>query len=422
VVFSRGGAVSGIDYKGTTDALGYHWNDAANTYGWESGLYPEHDVWNFITLVVEPAQATMYLDTGSGLQSNVNVVDHGPSAFDGTLQLGQDGTSGRLFKGTIDEVTVYDRALSEAEITKLRNAGFSGTYTTTPVAIVEQPESQTIMLGSSYALQGKVTGSIRSLSVEERWAGHPGAIRSSLTIADATEADTGTYQLFVTQGANTTSSAVATLTVKPVPAYINLAQDLVAHLQFDGNYGDSSGRNNNGTPQGTPQIAAGKIGSGALRYTTVVDGGAVTAANYVSLGSPADLQFGTTSFSVAFWTRFTGSPGDLPFLANNNSSYGGAGLVLAPSWESGAVVELLTDPAAWRAPPPSPAATSAMQTPQRWRLAPPRVPRGPRGRRDHLPGRRESPPNSSPASFTRHQSAWTSAGLRATTPSAICDG
>jgi len=155
----------------------------------------------------------------------------------------------------------------------------------------------------------------------------------------------------VTQGVTTISSAAATLTVKPVPAYINLAQDLVVHLKFDGNYSDASGRNNHGTPQGAPQIVTGKIGSGALRYNTVVEGGAVTTANYVSLGSPADLQFGgATSLSMAFWTRFTGSPGDLPFLANNDASYGGAGFVFAPSWETGSWSWSLNDgpaPAGW---------------------------------------------------------------------------
>ena len=44
----------GLDYQSTTDQLGYHWNDAANTYNWESGLYPAHDQWNFVALVVEP--------------------------------------------------------------------------------------------------------------------------------------------------------------------------------------------------------------------------------------------------------------------------------------------------------------------------------------------------------------------------------
>ncbi len=352
VVFSRGSAVSGIDYKGTTDGLGYHWNDAANTYSWESGLYPTHDQWNFVALVVEPNQATMYLDDGSGMQSNINFVNHGPSAFDGTLQLGQDGTSGRLFKGAIDEVTVFDRALSEAEITKLRNAGINGTYATTPAAIVEQPRGQTIMVGSSYTLQARVAGSV-PLTYQWKKNGQdlPGAVRSSLAFPSAAEADSGTYQLFVTQGATTISSTAVTLTVKPVPAYINLSPDLVAHLKFDGNYSDSSGRNNHGTAQGTPQIVAGKIGSGALRYNTVVENSSVSQANYVSLGTPADLQFGgSTSFSAAFWTRFTGSPGDLPFLANNDSSYGGSGLVLAPSWETGSWSWSLNDgssPAAW---------------------------------------------------------------------------
>jgi hypothetical protein len=352
VVFSRGGAVSGIDYRSTSDSLGYHWNDAANTYNWDSGLFPTHNEWNFVALVVEPAQATMYLDGGFGLQAAVNPVTHGPSAFDGTLQLGQDGTSGRLFKGLIDEVTVYDRALSETEITRLRDAGFNGTYVAIPAAIVEQPRSQTTMVGSSYTLEARVTGSI-PLTYQWKKNGQdlPGAIRSSLTFASATEADSGTYQLFVTQGATTISSAAATLTVKPVPTHLNLSQDLVVHLKFDGTYSDTSGRNNHGTPQGAPQVVTGKIGTGALRYHTVVEGGAVTAANYVSLGSPADLQFGgTTSLSVAFWTRFTGSPGDLPFLANNDASYGGAGFVFAPSWETGSWSWSLNDapaPAGW---------------------------------------------------------------------------
>ena len=337
VVFSRGSAVSGLDYKGTTDQLGYHWNDAASTYNWESGLSPVQGQWNFVALVVEPTQATLYLDSGSGLTSSVNTVDHGTSAFDGTVQIAQDGTSSRLFKGGIDDVAIWNRALSESEIQALRAAGFAGTYTAKPIALVQQPKSQTIMAGSSRVLSVTVSGSV---PITYQWQKNgqdiPGATRSQLSLAQATEADTGIYRVVVTQGTRTLTSSEATLTVKPVPTHLNIPQDLVLHLKFDASYQDSSGRTNHGTAVGQPKIVSGKVGTGALQYSTVLTDGEISAANYVTLGTPADLQFGaSTSFSVAFWTKFSGGLQDLPFLCNNVDSYGGAGFVFAPSYGTG---------------------------------------------------------------------------------------
>jgi hypothetical protein len=76
----------------------------------------------------------------------------------------------------------------------------------------------------------------------------------------------------------------------------------------------------------------------------VVSGGSVTEANYVTLGTPVDLQFtNDVNFSVAFWTRFTGSPGDLPFLANDDNSYGDPGVTIAPSYNQGAWSWYLND-------------------------------------------------------------------------------
>jgi hypothetical protein len=346
IVFTRAeGTTSGLDYQ-QSEQLGYHWNDTADSYNWGSGLYPVTDQWNFVALVVEPTQATMYLDdaSGTGLQSNVNVVNHGPSGFNGPLVFGQDPTGGRQYLGGIDEVVIYDRALSSAEITALRNAGVTGAYAPSPVSIVQQPASQTIMAGTAYSLEVRVTGSV-PITYQWRKDGQdlPGAIRSSLSFASATEADSGTYQLFITQGATQITSSPATLTVKPVPTHVNLPEDLVLHLKFDGDYQDASGRNNHGTAQGSPQIVGGKIGTGALRYNTVEGG----AANYVRLGNPADLRFGgSTSFSVAFWIKFTGAPGDLPFLCNNANSYGDVGFTFAPSWQTGSWSWSLNDGAA----------------------------------------------------------------------------
>lgn len=349
IVFARGNTATGLDYT-TEDQLGYHWNDDSATYNWRSGLYPVADQWNFVALVVEPTLGTIYLDDGvNGLLSSENYVNHGPATFADPLRIGVDSPGGgRGFVGTVDEVTVYDRALSYEEITALRNAGSAGTYNPTPVQITSQPKSQTILVGSTYTLEAKVTGSV-PITYQWKRDGQdlPGATRSSLTFSPAAESDSGTYQLFVTQGTTQISSAAATLVVKPEPAYLNIPENLVLHLKFDGNYQDASGRNNNGTAVGSPQIVAGQVGTGALRYNTEVEGGAVTVANYVTLGTPTDLNFGgATSFSVAFWTRFSGSPGDLPFLCNNDNSYGDQGFTFAPSWETGSWSWSLNDGAA----------------------------------------------------------------------------
>jgi hypothetical protein len=69
--------------------------------------------------------------------------------------------------------------------------------------------------------------------------------------------------------------------------------------------------------------------------------------NYVSLGTPADLQFGPgQDFSVAFWTRFTGLPGNLPFLANSANSYGDPGVTLSPASQPGGWAWYLNDASA----------------------------------------------------------------------------
>jgi hypothetical protein len=62
----------------------------------------------------------------------------------------------------------------------------------------------------------------------------------------------------------------------------------------------------------------------------------VTAASYVRLGTPPDLQFGSNvNFSVSYWVRFTGTPGDLPFFCNSINAYGNPGYTFAPSYQFG---------------------------------------------------------------------------------------
>jgi hypothetical protein len=113
------------------------------------------------------------------------------------------------------------------------------------------------------------------------------------------------------------------------------------HLTFDGSYSDSSGRTNNAKAIGSPTFVSGAVGKQALHFSTAVDASdpndpIVTTANYVSLGTPPDLQFGSNvNFSVSYWVRFSGAPGDLPFFCNSINAFGNPGYTFAPSYQLG---------------------------------------------------------------------------------------
>ena len=75
VIFDRSNTANGLNF-GTAGELRYHW-DGGN-WGWNSGLVPTPGVWTFVALVIEPNQATLYMNSGSGFQTAVNSVTHNP--------------------------------------------------------------------------------------------------------------------------------------------------------------------------------------------------------------------------------------------------------------------------------------------------------------------------------------------------------
>lgn len=117
ILFSRAGATTaGMNFRGTTHELGYHWNGASSSYSFASGLVIPDNVWTFIGLVVEPGKATLYVND----QSSTNNVSHSAEEFNGITYIGRD-YSYRSTKGLIDEVTIWNRALSANEMSDLYN-------------------------------------------------------------------------------------------------------------------------------------------------------------------------------------------------------------------------------------------------------------------------------------------------------------
>jgi photosystem II stability/assembly factor-like uncharacterized protein len=115
ILFFRGGSTtSGINFRNTTNQLGYHWD--GGKWGWDQGPILNENEWAHVALVVTPNEATIYLN-GVGY---TNSEGHNAEAFDTPLILGKDpNSSARTFNGLMDEVCIYNRALSQNEIREL---------------------------------------------------------------------------------------------------------------------------------------------------------------------------------------------------------------------------------------------------------------------------------------------------------------
>ena len=256
----------------------------------------------------------------------------------------------RLFDGQVDEVAVYANTMTLAQA---QNHYSKGRFATPiPPYFVLQPQSNQVVSNSAanYTLTGQADG---PLPITYQWYKNgiavAGATNATLSLSE-TYSNGGAYVLRAINGnGNTNSTAAAFAVLPPTPAYVNVTNGLVLHLTFDGNYQDSSGRGNNGTPTGfnaTPSISAGRIGSGAVHYETDNDTGqpgnigtpTVTSSSFVTLGAPADLQFSSNvDFSVSYWVKLPAGylNGDLPFLCNATNSTHNTGVTFAPGYTNG---------------------------------------------------------------------------------------
>lgn len=157
LIFSRGGdTVAGLNYSGSTDAtgsytLGYTWDNEGETYNWNSGLSAPMGQWSFVALVVTPTNATIYVMNANEMLEATHDYPHVVQTFGGTTLIGDDSNDGgngtRGFSGTIDDVAVFNRALSKAELTGLFTAA-SGLTSFAPV-IVGQPAFLNIYPGQT---------------------------------------------------------------------------------------------------------------------------------------------------------------------------------------------------------------------------------------------------------------------------------
>jgi hypothetical protein len=119
ILFARGGApATGLNISGGGN-LGYHWRDSF--WNVESGLTLANDQWSFVALVVQPTRGTLYVyDNATGLRSYTNEFAHATHTFSSGFRIGGDAQGDdRTFNGKIDEVAIFNAALTAQQISGL---------------------------------------------------------------------------------------------------------------------------------------------------------------------------------------------------------------------------------------------------------------------------------------------------------------
>lgn len=101
------------DYFGTR--VWYKWPGNVGSWGTNSGMVIPQDEWSYVALVIEPHQATMYLNE----EKYVHNISLNPGDIT-DLYVGY-GHYNKSFKGDIDEVTIWTKALSQDEVRLMKH-------------------------------------------------------------------------------------------------------------------------------------------------------------------------------------------------------------------------------------------------------------------------------------------------------------
>jgi len=242
-------------------------------------------VWYHVAGVYNAAAGTLNVYVNGALDNGVLSGAIPTSNLDAPVNANIGRRNGGFyFNGIVDDVRIYNRALSISEIQN---------DMATPV-------------------------------------GTPGSTPTATSTATATATATPTPTPTATATATPTASVAVTSTPTPPPSSPTVTPTstptagLIAAYSFDEGSGttvsDASGHGINGVIQGADWTSAGRHGS-ALSF----DG----TSSYVDLGNPSLLQL-TGSFTLSAWVKATGNPADDGQIVAKSDSASGWQLKTSP--------------------------------------------------------------------------------------------
>jgi hypothetical protein len=211
----------------------------------------------------------------------------------------QPGVFNFPFRGRIDELSVYSRALSASEVQAIYNADGAGKCPLgTAPSIITQPASLAVLAGSNATFAATAAGT-PPLSYQWRFNGTnlAGATSTSLTLANVQPAQAGNYSVRVTNTFGSVISSNALLTVTLPPTCVPPPSGLVSWWPGEGTASDAVD-GASGTLSGGATFAAGRVGQ-CFAFDGV--GGGVNVPDVPALAL-------TNSLTIECWLFVTNAP------------------------------------------------------------------------------------------------------------------
>ena len=268
--------------------------------------------WHHVALTKAGTNVVFYVDGVSypAPSSYTSVFN-----FDTDVAIGARGDNlAGSFLGSIDELSVYNRALSQSEIQAIYNAGSTGKCST-PVApvITSQPTNETVVVGQSASFSVLAAG---TSPFSYQWSfdttNIAGATNATLTLTGVQFTNAGIYAVLVSNAVSSIQSSNAVLTVNPLPPCDPPPSGLVGWWRAEGDTTDSMGLNN-GSAMGALAYDTGEVGQAFS-----LDGSSsyVFIPNSLFLNPPG-------SFSMDAWI-YPAQDGDQKILSMGNRSLWGS--------------------------------------------------------------------------------------------------
>jgi hypothetical protein len=286
------------------------WVGASEPLGWATLQGPAVQPGAYAHLVGVYDGTTMFFYVNGVLAGQRNVVlapnDQNP------LRIGGGATEGDgnfFFDGDVDEVAIYNTALSEERILAHYVAGFP---LTTPPSITLQPSTKFALAGGNVTLTVAATGGAPLLY---QWKFNnvnlPNATNSTLSLTNIAAANAGDYTVVVSNTGGSLTSQVARVVIPAAPAgnYVDLikADAPVAYWRLGETQGDIA-EDEIGANDGTylNGVTLGAPGAVATDTNTAVT---FTAASSQKLDVPWTDVINPPVFSAEIWARVTGGSG-----------------------------------------------------------------------------------------------------------------